>query len=336
MCLNSPRWFFLVALLCVPVIFGAGTSFAQGDDHSEDTAYAALIQPYPDSLCASCFTWNTPQEAFRIYGNAYYVGTQGLSAILITSDEGHVLIDGALPNSAPLIEANIETLGFELADVKLILNSHPHYDHAGGIAALQHLSGARVAAGPKSVPVLKQGACGPDDPQYGLHLDYPAVPNVEQFEPGDTLRVGPLELASHATAGHTPGGTSWSWTSCENGRCLDIVYADSQTPVSADGFRFTDSETYPTAIADFEHGFHTLETIPCDIMIATHPSASPIWNIMRDQIRDTMQPQLADQTGDRVETLVNPEACRQYAARARKQLQNRLYRESVSPEDRDQ
>src|SRR5262245_41278824 len=96
--------------------------------------------------CPSCAEWNVPQKSFRIFGNTYYVGTHGLSSILITSPRGHVLIDGGLPESAPLILANIRSLGFRAEDVKLILNSHAHYDHAGGLEALREATGASVAA----------------------------------------------------------------------------------------------------------------------------------------------------------------------------------------------
>lgn len=271
----------------------------------------ALTRPYPDSLCTSCAEWNAPQEPFRIHHNSYYVGTHGLSAILITSPDGHILIDGALPDSAPLILENIRALGFDPADVRLILNSHTHFDHAGGIAALQQATGARVAASPASAPVLERGKGGPDDPQYDILLEFPPVAAVERFTPGDTLRVGALEVASHATAGHAPGGTSWSWQSCEAADCLSIVYADSQTPVSADGFRFTDSTTYPTALDDFEHGFQVLEELSCDILITTHPGATSLWERLAE--------------GD----LVDPEACRTYAASARKRLDRRLSEEAA-------
>lgn len=277
----------------------------------------ALTQAYPDSLCSSCAGWNAPQEPLRIHHHTYYVGTRGLSAMLIASAEGHILIDGGLPDSAPLILENIRSLGYDPADIRLLLNSHPHYDHAGGIAAIQRISGARVAASPKSAPVLERGQTGPDDPQHGIHFAFPSVANVERFTPGDTLRVGQLEVVSHATAGHTPGGTSWSWQSCDGNDCLNIVYADSQTPVSADGFRFTDSETYPSALSDFEHGRGVLERVPCDILITTHPGASAFW--------------------DRVESgdLVDPQACRRYAAAARQQLEQRIKREADELQDRE-
>ena len=273
----------------------------------------SLTQPYPDSLCTSCAEWNAPQDPFRIHHNTYYVGTRGLSAILITSEEGHVLIDGALPNSAPRILENIRSLGFDPADIELILNSHTHFDHAGGFAALQRATGARVAASPASASVLERGRNGRDDPQYGVLLDIPPLEEVERFTPGDTLRVGSLGVISHETAGHTPGGTSWSWHSCDPAdRCVSIVYADSQTPVSAPGFRFTDSKTYPDAIADFERGHRTLEQLSCDILITTHPGASAFW----------------DRLENGAEGLIDAEACRKYAASARRQLSERVRRES--------
>lgn len=280
--------------------------------HSRVQELDALTQPYPDALCPSCAGWNAPQDPFQIHRNTYFVGTRGLSAVLITSPEGHVLIDAALPNSAPGIMENIRSLGFDPADIELILNSHPHYDHAGGIAAIRHVSGARVAASPPSARVLEQGSSGPDDPQYGVLLDYPAVAGVERFTPGDTLRVGSIELKSHATAGHTPGGTSWSWRSCDANGCVNVVYADSQTPVSADGFRFTDSRTYPTAVSDFEHGLDVLERVPCDVLITTHPGASALW----------------DRFESGSDGLIDPQACRTYAAAARQQLRVRMEAEA--------
>lgn len=265
-----------------------------------------LIKPYPASLCAVCEQWDKPHEPFQIHGNSYYVGTDGLSSILITSEGGHVLLDGGLPSSAPKILKNIQALGFNPTDIKLILNSHAHYDHAGGIAAIQKASGARVAASPASAPVLEQGNSGPSDPQYGNLYDYPALENVGRFAFGKTLRVGSIALVPHATGGHTPGGTTWTWRSCQKDQCYNIVYADSQTPVSADGFRYSDSKAYPTAVQDFERGFATLEQLSCDIMISTHPAASNLWEKLAKG------------------NLVDPQACKHYAAAARKLLAKRL------------
>lgn len=300
----------LFVLTCIALSFATLSADAQDIE--------SLTRAYPDTLCSSCADWNAPQDPFRIHHNTFFVGTHGLSSILITSPDGHILIDAALPNSAPSIMENVHALGFDIADISLILNSHAHFDHAGGVAAIQQASGAEVAASPASASVLERGSGGPDDPQYGVLLDFPAVVNVEQFTPGDTLRVGSIQIMSHATAGHTPGGTSWSWRSCDGESCLDIVYADSQTPVSADGFRFTDSKTYSTALEDFERGFHTLEQMSCDILITTHPGASSFWERMADG----------------PEGLIDSDACRRYAASARKQLQKRVEMEAAEPESR--
>ncbi len=273
-----------------------------------------VVKPAVD--CPSCAEWNAPHPPLRIHGNTYYVGTNGLSAVLITSPEGHVLIDGGLGESAAPIIEHIRRLGFRIEDVKLILNSHAHYDHAGGIAAFQRASGATVAASPWSAAVIERGISGADDPQYGVLLSYPAATHVRIIGDSEVVRVGPLALMAHFTPGHTPGGTSWSWRSCEQDRCLDLVYADSQTPVSADGFLFTKSTTYPHAIADFERGFAALERPRCDILITPHPSASGLWD------------RVAARDAGNASALVDQDACRRYAGGARTALATRIATET--------
>ncbi len=275
--------------------------------------------PYSPAECPSCATWNAPAPAIRLSGNTYFVGTRGLSAILVTSSQGHVLLDGALPESAESIMAKFRALGFRVEDIKLILNSHAHFDHAGGIAALQRASGAEAAASAPSASVLRRGRSGPDDPQYGIGLPFPPVDRVRVIADGDTLRVGALEMIAHLTPGHTPGGTSWTWRSCEAAACLDFVYADSQTPVSADDFYFTRSTTYPSAVADFEHGFAVLEELRCDVLLTPHPDASMLWE--RLAARDRGDPN----------ALRDPGACRRYAAGARENLARRVAKEAGKP-----
>jgi metallo-beta-lactamase class B len=284
-------------------------------------ALALLLPPFAASRaqgaieCDQCAEWNVPQRPFRLHGNTYYVGTHGLGAILITSPQGHVLIDGGLPQSAPIIRANIESLGFRMRDVKLILNSHAHYDHAGGIAELQRASGARVLASAWSASVMKSGKSQPGDPQFGIAFGYAAVANVGTFTFEDTLRVGPIAIVPHATAGHTPGGTTWSWRACDAARCLDFVYADSQTPVSADNFLCTKNTTYPNAIADFERGYATLERLSCDVLVTPHPGVSSLWD------------RVSPSDGTIGATLVDRGACTRYAATARRALAARVAKE---------
>jgi len=296
-----------IAFLVIHLLFlGACSSESSGDQVSPGDALTesdALTEGYPEDLCSSCPGWNTPQEPFQIFGNTYYVGTRGLASILITSPDGHVLIDGGLPDSAPLILRNITALGFDIVDVGLILNSHAHFDHAGGIAALQRASGARVAATPQSASAIRRGNSGPEDPQYGGLFDFPPVPEVEEFSDGETLTSGPLSLTLHVTPAHSPGGTTWSWQACEADECLDVVYADSQTPISAEGFRFSESG----AAADFERGFALIEGLSCDILITPHPGASSFW-----ERRESAQ------------GLIDRDACHRYAQTARDMLARRL------------
>jgi metallo-beta-lactamase class B len=195
--------------------------------------------------CERCDSWNQEQAPFQIFGNTYFVGVRGLSSVLITSDAGHVLIDGALPQSAPLIARHVEQLGFKMRDVKVILNSHVHYDHAGGIAELQKLSGAKVIASDIAAKVLRTGKVDRSDPQFGVLKPYPAVKNLEALGARDSIEVGGLKLRVIHTPGHTPGGTSWTWTSCEAQRCLNIVYGDSLNAISDDTFKYSGTSAIP-------------------------------------------------------------------------------------------
>lgn len=267
-----------------------------------------VVPPTPN--CSSCAEWNMPHAPVKLFGNTYYVGTAGLAALLVTSPDGHVLVDGALPESAPLIRRNIESLGFRLEDVKLIVNSHAHYDHAGGIPMLARLSGATVAATAPSAAWLRAGRPLEDDPQYDMGPALEKIARVRVLRDGETVTVGRLSLTAHLTAGHTPGGTTWTWRACDGPVCHSVVYADSQTPISSEGFLYTTSRTYPSGVADFRRGHEVLERLACDILVTPHPAASQLW--------------------ERVEkgTLVDGGGCRKLAADARRALEARLAKEA--------
>ena len=201
--------------------------------------------------------------------------------------------------------------------MKIILNSHVHFDHAGGIAELQRLSGAEVVASEWSAAVMKAGGVSKEDPQYGLIRGISAVRNVKTVRDGETARVGESELTAHLTPGHTPGGTSWTWKACQDSVCRSIVYSDSLTPVSADLFRFAD---HPLLLTGFEKSFGFLENAPCDILITPHPDASDLWE------------RLAKREHGSSGALVDPGACRELAAHGREQLRKRLDEERESSE----
>jgi metallo-beta-lactamase class B len=258
---------------------------------------------YPADQCAHCAEWNTPHAPAKIFGNTYWVGTAELGAVLITSPRGHILIDAALPESAPQIIGNLRALGFRIEDVKLLLNTHPHFDHAGGLAALQEAARADVAATAASGRELTRGTADEDDPQHGSALDFPAVRAVRPVADGQVLEVGPLAVTAHVTGGHTAGGTTWTWESCADGRCVSIAYADSLAPISATAYRYTD---HPALLAAFAHAFDVLAHVPCDLLLTPHASQSQLW--------------------DRVaaRSLIDREACKRYAAEARARLDARL------------
>lgn len=259
--------------------------------------------------------WNAPQKPFRIYGNTWYVGPLGLSSILLDTGQGLALFDGDLPESAPLIEANIRTLGFHVRDIKWILNSHAHADHAGGIAALQRDSGAQVLASAAGARQMALGGADRDDPQYGDVPDYPPVRHVRVVRDGEVVRLGGVAITAHYTPGHTPGSTAWTWPSCAGGRCLRMAYADSLTPISAPGFRFSDD---PRRVAAFRQAIATVAALPCDILLTPHPDASGFWQKVARRTSTSDAAPLIDTGG-----------CRAYAATAAKELGARLAQEQA-------
>ncbi|MCC6989372.1 MAG: subclass B3 metallo-beta-lactamase [Acidobacteria bacterium] len=291
---------------------------------AQTPAPAALV-PDPPSTCSSCAEWNAPRQAFKIYGNTYFVGPAGVSALLITSDQGHILVDTGLPQSAALIDANIRALGFKTTDVQLILTSHGHYDHVGGVRALQRYTRAEVVGSPQTARALAIGGPTPDDPQAPPQpppgVDYfPAVENVRGVKDGEVVKVGALAVTAHHVPGHTPGATTWTWQSCEGTKCLNMVYADSISTVSNEGFRFTGDGTRPSLVPSFRASINKFAALPCDIMVSTHPVASNMDEKLKG--RAAMKP------GD-PDPFIEPGACKALAATSMKALEDRVKAENA-------
>jgi metallo-beta-lactamase class B len=280
----------------------------------------AQLVPDPPKECEACVGWNMPQPPFRIFGSTYYVGTAELSAILIAGDDGLVLLDAALPQSTPLIDESIEALGFDTADIRLIVNSHTHFDHAGGIAALQRATRAAVAASPRSAEALAAGKPTADDPQSAIaNNGFPRVLDVRVIRDGETLAVGDVRITAHFTPGHTPGSTTWTWQSCEESRCVDVVYADSLNPVSADEFRFSGGAGTPSIVDSYERSINAVESLPCDILLSPHPGFFG------------MQEKLRRRGAGAADVFVDSNACRAYAGAARTRLEQRIAQERAAP-----
>jgi metallo-beta-lactamase class B len=207
---------------------------------------------------------NQPMPPFRILGNLYYVGASDIAVYLITTPAGHILIDGGYVETVPLIRRSVEQLGFRLGDVKILLNSHAHQDHAGGFAELQRLTGARLYASVRDAPLLESG--GKSDPL--LDATFPPVKVAKTLADGEVVRLGGTELVAHLTPGHTPGCTSWSMRIADAGTRRDVVFLGSTSVLP--GMRFTGKPTYPGIADDYERSFRVLKALPCDVFLGSH------------------------------------------------------------------
>lgn len=261
-------------------------------------------------VCEDFDDWDKPTEPFQIHGDTWYVGTCGITALLIRGPEGAVLIDSGTLKGSEAITANIEKIGVKLSEVKAILGSHEHFDHVGGFARLQGLTGAPVMVGADAVAVIRTGRDDPRDPQAGLHAPMAPVPGtVRAVADGEVVNVGGFEITGIATPGHTLGAMSWQWESCDVGGCVTIVYADSLSPVSADDYRFTD---HPDYVATFREGIARLRPLECGMLLTPHPSAS-------DMIARA-----------RTGTFVGGMTCAQYADSKTRALDERLAKEAAA------
>ena len=262
------------------------------------------------AACAGSDDWEKPAPPVRIHANTYFVGTCGISSILVVGSAGDVLIDGGPEAAADLIADNIRALGFKLSDVKYILHSHEHYDHVGGIARLQQLSGATLIASAPAAKVFATGTPSPDDPQAGTLKPFPVATVGQIIADGGTVRFGNLLLTAIATPGHTAGALSWRWESCDGGVCRSIVYADSLSPLSRAGYRFSD---HSAALATFRQSIAKIAASRCEILLTPHPSASD------------MPARIA-----KGKPLLDPEACRAFAAERTTVLDERLAKEAAA------
>lgn len=295
----------IAAMLACAVLLSLAGCAAAG---AGDAIVPAAAPPaaYADA-CADWDDWDKPAPPFRIHGNTYYVGTCGIAAILVTGGEGHVLIDTGSEAGADAVLAIVAELGFAPGDIRILLISHEHYDHVGGAARVAERTRARVMAGPVAAGVLESGNVGADDALHGEHPAMRPVPRVEVIAPGAPFRLGDIALTMVPTPGHTLGAASWQWRACENGDCRAVVYADSLTPVAAEGYRFTD---HPDRVAAFRQSIAAVAALDCDILVTPHPSASA----MRQRIVEG--------------SLARSGACPAYAAQVSAGLHARLAKEA--------
>jgi metallo-beta-lactamase class B len=229
---------------------------------------------------ASDPSWTEPQAPFRIAGNVYYVGSKGLAAYLITSSQGDILLDGTLAQNAPLIEASVRKLGFSLRDVKILLSSHAHPDHAGGLARLQKDTGAVLLASPGDRWALEHGRSRGDN-TAGIG-PWPPARVSRLLTDGETVRLGPIAMTALFTPGHTPGCTSWTVPVMDAGKTLTIAFPCSLTLA---GNVLKGNHAYPQIVADYRRSFERLDRLNPDIVLPAHPELADVIGRHDSQMR---------------------------------------------------
>lgn len=210
-------------------------------------------------------SWNQPVKPFRIIGNIYYVGASDVTSYLIVTPKGHILLDSGFVETVPQIQQNIAQLGFKLRDVKILINSHAHYDHAGGLAKLKQLTGAKLMVSEADATLLAAG--GKNDFAFGDKFTYPPVKADKLLRDGDQVELGGVKLVAHMTPGHTRGSTTWTMKVEASGKEYDVVFAGS---TSAPGYQLANNAKYPTIADDYARTFRVLRSLPCDVFLAPH------------------------------------------------------------------
>lgn len=293
-------------ITALPLFFAAACTLP-ANTHSIAGPAAAFTPRALSAACDGRTGWSDPAPSAKIHGSTYYVGTCGIAALLIDSGDGLILIDGATPEAGPAMLANIARLGFDAKTIRIILASHEHYDHVGGLGAVQQTSGAPLFTLPAAAAAMQSGRPDPGDPQATLLEAFLPLTVRAELVDGQPLRLGHVAITPHATPAHSIGSTSYSWQSCEGETCHTMAFADSLSTPTPDDYRFAD---HPEQLARVTSGLEKAAGLHCDILITPHPSASSLFERM---------------SGER--PLANPQACARYAAAARQNFKLRLAKE---------
>jgi len=210
-------------------------------------------------------SWNQPAEPFKIAGNVYYVGANEITSYLITTPKGHILLDSGFKETVPQIKTNIAKLGFKVEDVKYLINSQAHYDHAAGLNDLKGLTGSKLLASVEDAKLLARG--GKDDPNFGDRFLFDPVVADKTFSDNWRLKLGGTTMTANITAGHTKGCTTWTTTVNEGGKHLNVIFVCSTT---APGYKLIGNDKYPEIVKDFERTFKRMRGMKVDIFLSAH------------------------------------------------------------------
>ena len=225
-------------------------------------AHSAHAQAQPE--------WTEPFPAFKIAGNLYYVGTKGVASYLITTPQGHILINSNLDAGVPLLKASVEQMGFKFSDIKILLISHAHWDHDQASAQVIRLTGAKYMVMDGDVGVVESG--GRTDFHYGTDsTQWYGITKVDRtLHDGDSVKLGPAVLVAHKTAGHTKGCTTWTMRVAEGGKTYNVAIVGS--PNVNPGYVLVNNAKYPEIATDYQRQFRTLASLPVDIFLGAHGS----------------------------------------------------------------
>src|SRR5271170_2319 len=272
-------------------------------------ACSAFSQDHPE--------WTQPHAPFRIIGNVYYVGGKDLASYLITTPQGLILINSSLTSSVPLIRKNVEALGFHFTDVKILLISHAHWDHAAGSAEIKRLTGAKYMVMDSDVPVVESG--GKTDFQYGAETasHFPVTKVDRVLHDGDQVTLGGTVLVAHKTPGHTKGCTTWTIKVREDSKSYNVVIVGS--PNVNPGYKLVGNADYPTIAQDYELTFRTLEALPCDVFLGAHGAYFG------------MEAKFARMKPGGPNPFVDPEGYRSYIAEREQTFRKELAKQSGEP-----
>jgi metallo-beta-lactamase class B len=255
--------------------------------------------------------WTQPVKPFRIAPHIYYVGSKGLSAYLITSRDGAILIDGTLEENASLVERNIESVGVPLKSVKWILSDHAHNDHVGALAQIKMDTGARFAASAGDQVALERGMPRGDTEYDQTDFHFPPIKVDRVIQDGESVAVGDAVLTAHLTPGHTPGCTSWTMTVGNGDHRLRVIFLCS---ITVAGNRLVGNRTYPTIVADYENTFAKLSKMKADIVLTSHPDVDSA---------DVLGREARAEAGDR-RAFVDPKALHEIVARSKQDFEATL------------
>ncbi len=257
--------------------------------------------------------WNQPVEPFRIAGNIYYVGASDITSYLITTTKGHILIDSGFIETVPQITANVKKLGFKLEDIKVLLNSHAHYDHAGGLAELRRLTGARLMISEPDVELLANGGNG--DPNFGDRFPFEGARADKSLRNGERVKLGRVTLKANITPGHTRGCTTWTTDTMHQGRKLKAIFVCS---TSAPGYTLFKNEKYPDIFADYIRTFDFLEKIQPDIFLGSHGG---IYGL---------EEKIGRMRSGREDAFIDPAGYKKYVAASRAAIEETYRRQSTA------